>query len=112
VIVATRRVSLFQFDDPELRRLRPFLLALTQSPALRQILRREPVDVALAGAAPPAVHGGDRPVPTVPYNVDNPGSRIHGTHFPHEPFVHERRLVPDKPLAALGELFREEILRG
>jgi hypothetical protein len=92
--------------------LRPFLRVLTQSLALRQFLGREPVEVAPVGAAPPTVNGGDRPVPAVPYYVNDPGPWIHGTYFPHEPFVRERRLVPDKPLAGLGELFREKVLRG
>ena len=93
-------------------RLRSLPLALAQGLALRQLLGREPVEVALAGAAPPAVHGGDRPVPAVPYDVDDPGLWIHGADLPHELFVQERRLVPDELLAGLREPCGEEVLRG
>src|SRR5215207_2304976 len=91
------------------RRLPP---PLVQSLTPYQFLGRESVEVALAGAAPPTVHGGDRPVPAVPYDVDDPGSWIHGADLLHEPFVQEGRLVPDEPLAALRELGGEEVLCG
>src|SRR5918992_1359819 len=91
------------------RRLPP---PCAQSLAPCQFLGREPVEVALAGAAPPAVHGGDRPIPAVPYDVDDPGPWIHGADLPYEPFVQEGRLVPDETLAGLRELGGEEVLCG
>src|SRR5215216_917670 len=90
------------------RRLPP----LAQSVTPRQFLGRESVVVALGGAAPPTVHGGDRPVPAVPYDVDDPRPWINDVDLLHEPFVQEGRLVPDEPLACLRELGGEEVLRG
>src|SRR5215216_3866942 len=91
------------------RRLPP---PLAQSLTPCQFLGRESVEVALAGAAPPTVHGGDRPVPAVPYDVDDPGPWIDGADLLHEPFVQERRFVPDEPLVGLREPGCEEVLCG
>src|SRR5215203_5173461 len=91
------------------RRLPP---PLAQSLTPCQFLGRESVEVALAGAAPPTVHGGDRPVPAIPYDVDHPGPWVHGADLLHESFVQERRLIPDEPLVGLRELGGEKVLCG
>src|SRR5215210_5876720 len=96
----------------EYARLRRSPGILAQSLAFGKFLGGEPVEVALAGAAPSAVQGGDRSIPAVPYDVDHPGPGIYGADLPHEPFVQERRLVADEPLAAPGERGGEEVLCG
>src|SRR5918995_557291 len=80
--------------------------------ALCQLFGREPVRAAPLGAVALLVYEGDRLVSAVPYYVDHPRFRVDLVDLLHEPGAEKGRLVSDHLLAALGELFGEEVVRG
>src|SRR5919112_1983445 len=80
--------------------------------ALCQLLGREPVSAAPLGAVALLVYEGDCLVPAVPYDVDHPRFRVDLVYFLHELRAQKGCLVSNHLLAALGELFCEEVVRG
>src|SRR5918993_16590 len=92
--------------------LREFPGAPAVSLAPRQLLGREPVRAAPVGAVALLVYEGDRLVPAVPYDVDHPRFRVDLVYLLHELRAEKGCLVSDHLLAALGELFGEEVVRG
>src|SRR5215218_8137250 len=92
--------------------LREFPGAPAVGLALCQLLGREPVRAAPLGAVALLVYEGDRLVPAVPYDVDHPRFWVDLVYLLHELRAEKGCLVSDHLLAALGELFGEEVVRG
>src|SRR5215208_625750 len=92
--------------------LREFPGAPAVGLALCQLLGREPVRAAPLGAVALLVYEGDRLVPAVPYDVDHPRFWVDLVYLLHELRAEKGCLVSDYLLAAPGEPFGEEVVRG
>src|SRR5215207_8227449 len=89
------------------------LLKLPRIPARGLALRRHFVTFFTCLAeVPGVVRRGDRRVPSVPDDVDDPGLRVDPGDLLHGLRGEQRRLVAYQPLVSLGELAGEEVVDG